>query len=117
MTRRRGEGHRLMAAMVRGCILVGGVTSQADAVGSSTKLGAIRLVAIAAGDTSREHLALLERAVIVDLVEHLPVGMVEPAGERRDDMGVGQRASGSPMAAMNFSAAMPSATRLAIVAR
>ena len=33
-----------------------------------TKLGAVRLVAVAAGDAGREHLALLERAVVVDLV-------------------------------------------------
>ena len=34
-----------------------------------------------ASDTRRKHLALLERAVIVDFVLHLPVGVIEPAAE------------------------------------
>ena len=45
----------------------------------------------------RQHLALLERAVVVDLVEHLTVGMIEPAGKWRDEMRVGQRLSGNPI--------------------
>ena len=56
-------------------IFVGGVALQADAVTRRTKLCAVRLVAVAAGDAGREHLALLERAVVVDLVQHLAVGM------------------------------------------
>src|SRR6187397_3283204 len=46
----------------------------------------MRLMAVAAGDAQREHLALLERAVVVDLVAHLPVGIVEPTRERRNDV-------------------------------
>ena len=61
------------------------------------KLGAVRLVAIAAGDAGREHLALLERAVVVDLVEHLPVGMIEPAAERRDRVRVRQPPARQPI--------------------
>src|SRR6516164_11231351 len=57
----------------------------------------MRVVAIAAGDACREHLALLERAVIVHLVLHLPVGEIELARERRDDMGVGQPAPRHPV--------------------
>jgi hypothetical protein len=48
----------------------------------------MRLMAVAAGDACREHLALLERTVVENLVEHLPVGMIEPARERRDPMRV-----------------------------
>ena len=64
--------------------LLGGVALQADAVARRAQLAAVRLVAVAAGDAGREHLALLERAVVVDLVEHLPVGLIQPAVERRD---------------------------------
>ena len=78
-------------------ILVGRVTLQADAVTGRAQLRAVRLVAIAAGDAGREHLALLERAVVVDLVQHLPVGMIEPARERRDDVRVGQRPARNPV--------------------
>ena len=51
------------------------------------ELCAVRLVAVAAGHAGREHPALLERAVIVDLVAHLPVGLIEAARQRRDRHG------------------------------
>ena len=38
-------------------------------------------MAVAAGDAGGEHLALLERTVIVDLIEHLAVGVVEPCAQ------------------------------------
>src|SRR5271169_6189775 len=55
------------------------------------------LVAVAAGDARREHPALFERAVIVDFVEHLPVGVIETSGERRDKVGIRQRGSWHPI--------------------
>ena len=58
----------LVVVMRRGRVLVGRVALQADAVARKPQLGAVRLVAVAAGDAGREHLALLERAVVVDLV-------------------------------------------------
>jgi len=73
-----------MAVMRGGRILVGRVTLQADAVPGRAKFRRVRLVAVAAGDAGREHFALAERAVVVDLVEHLSVGVIEPARERRD---------------------------------
>ena len=81
VARRAGERRigALVVVMRRGRVLVGRMALQADAVARKPQLGAVRLVAVAAGDAGREHLALLERAVVVDLVEHLPVGMVEPA--------------------------------------
>ena len=45
-----------------------------------TELGAVRIVTVAAGDALGEHLALLERAVVVDLILHLPVGEIEALG-------------------------------------
>ena len=57
----------------------------------------MRVVAIATGDARSEHLALLERAVIVDFIEHLPVGVIEPSAEHRDDVGVGEPLPGNPI--------------------
>src|SRR6266853_916298 len=57
----------------------------------------MRIMAIAAGDPHREHLALLERTVIIDLVEHLTVRMVEPARKGGDDVRVGQRVTRDPV--------------------
>src|SRR5262249_48299957 len=36
------------------------------------------------GNAGGEHLALLERAVVVDLVEHLPVGLIKAPANRRN---------------------------------
>src|SRR6516165_7672649 len=63
-----------------GRILVGGMALKADAVAGRAKFRGMRLVAVAASDAGREHLALLERAVIVDLVQHLAVGVIAAAG-------------------------------------
>src|SRR5580700_3872045 len=57
----------------------------------------MRFVAVAAGHPGRKHLALLERAVIVDFVEHLPVGMIEPASDNGDHVRVGQGLSWNPV--------------------
>jgi hypothetical protein len=48
----------------------------------------MRLMAVAAGDAGREHLALLERSIIIDLIEHLPVGVIEPVAQWRNDMSI-----------------------------
>src|SRR5271170_5989784 len=50
----------------------------------------MRVVAIAAGNARRKHLALLERAVIVDFVLHLPIGVIEPVAELRDGVRIRQ---------------------------
>src|SRR5262245_29376053 len=79
VTRRAGQ-RRIDGpmSMMRGHrILVGGVTLQAGVVGGSAKLAAVRLVAVAAGDADREHLALLERTVVIDLIQHLTVGVIK----------------------------------------
>ena len=99
VARRAGERRvrRRMAVVRERGIFVGGVALQTDAVTRRTKLGGVRLVTVAAGDAGREHPALLERAVVVDLVQHLPVGTVEPARERRDGMRVRERAARHPL--------------------
>ncbi len=98
VARRAGKRriHRLVPLMGGYRILGGGVTLQADAIGRSAELGAVRLVAIAAGDTRREHLALLERAVVVDLVQHLPVGLIKSLTYRRDCVRLGKPSARSP---------------------
>src|SRR6516225_890576 len=79
---------RLMMVVRCGRILVGGMALKADAVAGRAKFRGMRLVAVAASDAGREHLALLERAVVVNLVQHLAIGVIEPAGQRGDDVGV-----------------------------
>src|SRR5262249_27401062 len=73
------------------------VTLHADAVAGRAQRRRVRLVAVAAGDAGREHLALLERAVIVDLVLHLAIGVIEPAREGRDQMRVRKPPPGNPV--------------------
>src|SRR5215471_264527 len=72
---------------------------------------------VAAGDTGREHLALFERAVIVDLVKHLPVSMIEPAPERRDNVRVRQPLSGSPIFQEGAAAGMAKSAGLHLLAQ
>src|SRR5215471_21689198 len=55
------------------------------------------LVAIAAGDAGCKHLTLLERAVIIDFVKHLSVGVIEAAGEHRNSVSVRQRLPRNPV--------------------
>src|SRR4051812_15430909 len=87
----------LMAAMRRGGELVGRMALQADAVAREPQCGAVRLMAVAGGDARREHPALLERAVVIDLVEHLPIGVIEPAAKRRDPMRVREPLARNPI--------------------
>ena len=98
MTRRAADRrlYGFMMAMSGGGVLVGRVTLQTDAVTGCSQFVAVRIVAIAAGDARREHPALLERAVIVDFVLHLPVGVVETMAELRNGMGVRQPLTGRP---------------------
>src|SRR5580704_17142652 len=99
MARRAGK-RRFYGPVLVMCdsgVLVGGMAFQADAITRGAKRGAVRIMAIAAGDTRREHLALLERAIFVGLVEHLAVGMINPVSERRDRMRVGEPVAGDPI--------------------
>src|SRR5215471_834884 len=95
---RAGERARAFMAVMGGRrVFLRRVTLHADAVTGCTQPRGVRLVAVAAGDASREHLALLERAVIVDLVLHLAVGVIEPAREGRDHMRVREPSPGNPV--------------------
>src|SRR6201988_1125010 len=77
----------------------GRVTLSADGIDGGLQLAAVRIVAIAAGDAGRKHLAQLERRVVVGflIVTHLPVGMEKPALERRDPGRLRQRLAGLPV--------------------
>jgi hypothetical protein len=72
------------------------VALQADIVTLCAQRGGMRLVAIAAGDAGRKHAALLERAVIVDLVTHLSVREIMIVRERCDEVRVRERAARDP---------------------
>src|SRR5215471_13836636 len=105
-----------MAMMRCRRILVGRVTLPAHAVGGGSERRAVRLVAIAAGHAPREHLALLERAIIVDFVAHLSVGVIDPARQPRDDMRLGQRAPRRPILGKLAAARMAAAAGLDLLA-
>ena len=77
----------------------------------------MRLMAVAARHAGRKHLALLERAVIVDLVAHLPIGIVEPACKRRDDVGVRQGSTRQPCLGKFAAPRMAEAARLNLFAQ
>jgi threonine dehydrogenase-like Zn-dependent dehydrogenase len=87
----------LVKLMGRDRIFVRRVALQANAVARELQLRTVRVVAVAAGDAPGEHLALLERAVVVDLVLHLPVGEIEAAAQRGYDMRVGQPSARNPV--------------------
>ena len=72
---------------------------QADAVARQPQFGAVRLVAIAAGDARGEHFALPERRVVVGLLDvaDLAVGMISGARQRLDHMRLRQRPAGHPV--------------------
>ena len=76
----------------------GRVALKADLAARRAQGCGMGLVAVAAGDAGREHLALFERAVIVCFlhVPHLSVGFVDPARERRDHVRVGERPARPP---------------------
>ena len=81
---------RAVEVMLRHGVLRRQMALPADAVAGLPKLQRVRLVAIATGDALREHPALEERAVVVDLAAHLAVAPVETFLEERDAMGVEQ---------------------------
>ncbi len=63
--------------------VVGEMALRADRVALGLLLQAVRVVTVRAGHAGCMHLALEERAVVVDLVLHLPVRPVQPFGEQR----------------------------------
>src|SRR5262249_30259064 len=73
--------------------------------------------AVAAVHARREHLALLERPVIIDFVAHLAVGVIEPAGKRRDGMRFGQPPPGHPILRELAATGMAQPARLDLLAQ
>src|SRR5690606_28338695 len=59
-----------------------------DRVALRPQAGRVRVVAVGAGDALGIHSRLQERAVLVDLVEDLAVGVVEPGAQLREVVGV-----------------------------
>ena len=80
-------------------IPVYGVTLLAYTVARNAKLGAMGIVAIAAGNAGSEHLALLKWAVVVDLlsISHLPICVVLFMRQRRDQVCGRQPTAGYPV--------------------
>ncbi len=86
----RAAGSRRVVVMAGGVEFRGRVALRADRVARRPQLLAVRIVAIGAGDAVRVHPALQERAVVEDLVAHLPVGVIQTGLEQRRTKGVGE---------------------------
>ena len=97
MRRNRSAGLRLRGAYVLAFAYLSEVTLEADGIAGKPQLRAVWVVAIATGYASREHFALLEGAVVIDLVEHLPVGGIEPSAEERYGMRIGEPLAREPI--------------------
>ena len=70
------------------------VAGRADGVALSAQLAAVRIVAVAARDAARIHLALQERTPDVHFVALLAIGVVERAGEQRGAIVIEKRFAG-----------------------
>jgi hypothetical protein len=70
---------------------------ETDGVTGKPQFGVVRIVTIATGYARGEHLALLEGAVVVDFIEHLPVGGIKPPAEECYGMRVGEPLAGTPI--------------------
>jgi hypothetical protein len=97
-TCRRGTNTGMMAVLHVG-VFVGRMALQADAFARCSKFRAVRLVAIAAGDAGGEHLALLERRIVIGLfdIANLAVGMIGIAREPFNCMGLRQPLTRHPI--------------------
>src|SRR5262245_8659661 len=88
----------LMVTMRCSFIFARHMTLRADAITRRAERGTVRIVAIAARDACRKHLALPERQIIVDLLDvaHLAVGIGQVSIHRRDQVRIGKRLPGYP---------------------
>ena len=84
----------LVVVVRRRIVLAWQVTGGAEAIALGAQLAAMRIMAVAARDAARVHLALQERAPVVNLVALLAVGMVERAREERRTIVVEKRLAG-----------------------
>ena len=85
-----------MMVMRHGAVLRLLVTLVADAVALGAQLQRMRLVAIAAGHALHEHPALAERGVVVDLVQHLAVGLEQARLQQGRHVRVEELLAGTP---------------------
>jgi hypothetical protein len=74
----------------RGVVDLGLVALKAQRVAVGVQLQRVAVVAVSAGDVASIHLGLQERAVDVDLVEDLAVGVVQPLAQQRRQIVVEQ---------------------------
>ena len=80
----------LVVVMARRGVLGERVAASADLLVRHPQLLTVRVMAVAAGHAGGEHAALHERAVVVHLVLHLPVGGVHAFFEQRNAVGISQ---------------------------
>jgi len=75
------------------------VARSAHAVALGPQARGVRVVAVGARNAARVHAALQERAVLVVLVEDLPVGLVEPLVEEGHAVRLREGLAGTPVLA------------------
>ena len=76
-----GRGTHVFVVRMGRLRIASGVALQTDLVAGEPQFGAVRVMAVAAGHAGGEHLALFERAVIIDLAELLAVRLEKTAGQ------------------------------------
>ena len=89
-TRRAGAGGLVMMVRRR-VVFAWQMAGGAEGIALRAQLSAVRVVAVAASDTARVHLALEERAPVVNLAALLSVAVVKGRGEERRTIMVKER--------------------------
>ena len=91
----RAPPRSLMMMMRRGVVLRRQVAGGAERIALGAHLLAVRLVAVAAGDSGVIHAALPERAPDIDLVALLPVDVIQVLRQKRRPIEVEEGQAGS----------------------
>src|SRR5215469_8107638 len=83
--------------MMGRCRILFRMALQAEPIAGHAQLGAMWLVTVAACHASGKHLALLERTIIIHLVEHLTVDLIKPTRQQRHCVCVGEPMARNPI--------------------
>jgi hypothetical protein len=84
----RADAAGLVMMVSRHVEFFGQMALRTERIALGLRPGAMRVVAVRAGDASGMHPALQKRAVFVDLTVDLPVGVIETGLQQRRQIGV-----------------------------
>src|SRR4029077_8313163 len=85
---------RLMVMVRCRVVFTRQVTRSAEGIAFDAELSAMRVVAVAAGDTIRIHFALQERTPVIDLAALLAVGVIKRICQQRRTIVIKKRPAG-----------------------